>query len=132
MDLQTEQIAELVHEANRAYCRLLGDHSQAPWSLAPGWQRDSMRQGVEAILDGSAPTPEAQHMLWMARKIKEGWTYAEEKNAEAKQHPCMLPYAQLPPEQRFKDTLARAIVLACQSAGADDPRDQVQPSSMEG
>ena len=116
MSLTMEQIAELVHETNRAYCRLLGDHSQPPWILAPGWQRESMLAGVTAILDGSAATPKEQHELWMRRKLEEGWTYGPEKDAEAKTHPCLLQYPELPPEQRFKDTLARAIVLACQQA----------------
>ena len=28
-------IAQICHAANRAYCQLLGDNSQLPWSEAP-------------------------------------------------------------------------------------------------
>ena len=41
------QIAIICHEANRAYCKTLGDDSQLPWADAPQWQRDSIIAGVE-------------------------------------------------------------------------------------
>jgi hypothetical protein len=46
----------------------------------------------------------------MAQKKREGWVYGEEKNAEEKTHPCMVPYDQLPKEQQFKDALFGAVV----------------------
>lgn len=105
-------IAKVTHEANRAYCRTLGDESQLPWELAPEWQRKSACNGVAAVLSGEAKTPEDQHESWMRDKIADGWVFGEHKDAEKKTHPCLVPYAQLPVEQRLKDHLFRAVVVA--------------------
>jgi hypothetical protein len=105
-------IAEVCHEANRAYCETMGDHSQVAWDDAPDWQRESAIAGVRAVVDGAADSPRAQHESWMALKVAEGWTYGPTKDPEAKTHPCLVPYGDLPPAQRRKDVLFRGIVLA--------------------
>ena len=57
-------------------------------------------------------TPRQSHASWMRQKIAEGWVYGEVKDVEKRQHPCMLPYDELPPYQRAKDSLYIAIVSA--------------------
>lgn len=108
--LEVNQIAAVVHEANRAYCVAIGDYSQKPWELADEWQRESARKGVQAVLDGTAKTPEEQHQSWLDEKTRTGWTFGSIKDVDNKKHPCMVPYDQLPPEQQMKDHLFRAIV----------------------
>lgn len=110
-----EAIARATHEANRAYCIAVGDTSQPPWDEAPDWQRSSARNGVVgALVAGN--TPEQSHEGWMAEKTAAGWTYGPVKDPEAKQHPCMVPYDQLPPAQRVKDALF--VAVACAMAAA--------------
>ena len=46
----------------------------------------------------------------MMQKTAEGWSWGPVKDPERKQHPCMVPYDQLPQEQRAKDYIFRAIV----------------------
>lgn len=111
-----EQIARICHEVNRAYCASLGDTSQVPWSEAPQWQRDSAILGVEAILKNPDTTPEQSHEGWLAQKVADGWTYGQIKDAVLKQHPCFVPYADLPAAQQTKDHLFGAVVLACAPA----------------
>lgn len=110
--LMSHQIARVVHDANRSYCQAIGDYSQKSWEQAEEWQRVSAIKGVEAVLDGSAQTAEEQHQLWCHEKKRTGWTYGAVKDPDNKKHPCLVPYAELPPEQRRKDHLFRAIVLA--------------------
>ena len=107
------QIAMICHEANRAYCASLGDRSQPPWDEAPDWQRLSAINGVAAIMCDPRMPPSASHASWMAEKLANGWCYGPTKDAEAKTHPCMVPYEQLPEEQRLKDHIFGAIVRAC-------------------
>lgn len=107
-----EAIARVVHEANRAYCFAIGDASQVPWDEAPEWQRESAIAGVLAVVDGTADSPRAQHEAWAAHKAREGWVYGEVKDPVAKTHPCLVEYDALPPFQRRKDVLFRAIVAA--------------------
>lgn len=99
------EAARVAHEVNRAYCEAIGDGSQKRWADAPRWQRDSAIAGVRSIDRDRTITPEETHQLWLAHKQAEGWTYGPVKDAEAKTHPCMKPYHELPPEQRIKDKI---------------------------
>ena len=51
-------------------------------------------------------------------KADEGWKYGPVKDADKKEHPCFLPYHNLPLEQRMKDYLFGAIVAAFYAAEA--------------
>ena len=111
---RVELIARVAHEANRAYCATLGDHSPMPWEQAEQWQRESVTDGVQCALRGA--TPEESHENWLRFKRRDGWTYGPVKDPSRKQHPCMVPYADLPEEQRRKDVLFTSIVSAMASA----------------
>jgi hypothetical protein len=95
--------ARAAHEVNRAYCWALGDDSQLPWEQAPDWQVTSAINGVRGALDGN--TPEQSHESWLKEKVETGWKYGPVKDPEKKEHQCMVPYDQLPLEQRAKDEL---------------------------
>lgn len=107
--MNIEGIAALCHEVNRAFCESIGDYSQPTWRNAPDWQRESAIAGVKFHLDNET-TPEQSHVSWMRQKQLDGWTYGAVKDPEAKTHPCMVPYSDLPQEQRSKDFLFKAIV----------------------
>lgn len=107
-----ELIARTAHEVNRAFCAAIGDTPQPAWDESPDWQRASCLDGVRAILEGRVTSPEESHANWLAHKEADGWTWGPVKDPEKKQHPCMVPYVQLPAEQRVKDHLFRAVVLA--------------------
>lgn len=105
-----EEIAGQCHEMNRQYCEALGDTSQPLWDKAPQWQRESAINGVMFALQSIDSTPEDSHNNWMSHKAADGWVYGEVKDPDKKEHPCMVPYSQLPASQRFKDVLFRTIV----------------------
>lgn len=107
-----EQIAQIAHEVNRAYCIALGDMSQPKWADAPDWQKDSARKGVALHVGNADAGPAASHESWMAQKVEEGWVVGEKKDPEAKTHPCIVPFDQLPREQQAKDYLFRGVVHA--------------------
>lgn len=106
------EVAKVCHEANRAICEAAGDHSQKPWAEAEAWQRESAMTGVMFARNNPAAPAAAQHDAWMADKIAAGWVHGEVKDAEAKTHPCIVPYDELPFDQRVKDYVFRAIVSA--------------------
>ena len=107
-----EQIAKICHEANKAYCAELGDTSHVPWDDAPDWLQDSIRNGVQFNLDKPDAPPSSSHENWLAEKEREGWKYGMVKDAEKKEHPCFVPYEELPVEQQAKDHLFKGIVAA--------------------
>ena len=85
--MDMDQIARVCHEVNKAYCKALGDNSQPTWEDAPEWQRSSARMGVDLHTMGNF-------------------------GPEAKTHPCIVPFADLPREQQAKDYIFRAVVHA--------------------
>lgn len=106
---QLKLIGEVAHEVNRAYCQALGDDSQPPWSDVPEWQVLSLSDGIKYNLENDS-TPRETHDNWMRFKESDGWVYGEVKDPIAKTHPCMVPYDDLPIEQKVKDYLFKAVV----------------------
>jgi hypothetical protein len=46
----------------------------------------------------------------MEDKFKNGWKLGPVKDADKKEHPCLIPFDQLPEFQKKKDALFCAIV----------------------
>lgn len=110
--MTAHDIAQICHEANRFYCRSIGDNSQPSWEDAPGWQRISAINGVNFHLNNPGATEDASHNCWWDEKKANGWIYGPEKNPDKREHPCCVPFDQLPPEQQAKDRLFKFIVDA--------------------
>ena len=66
MEISIEMIAEVCHEANRAYCEAMGDNSQVDWGSAPEWQRSSAVNGVKFHVANPGSGPSASHESWLA------------------------------------------------------------------
>jgi len=111
-ELRIRKIAIVCHEANRAYCEVIGDSSQVAWEHAPTWQQESAMSGVLFQIQNPSAGPEASHEKWMKDKSDEGWCYGVVKDESEKTHPCMVPWEQLPTAQQRKDLLFQAIVQA--------------------
>lgn len=43
------------------------------------------------------------HEVWAENRIAEGWTYGEERNDAKRQTPCLVPYEELPEEEKAYD-----------------------------
>lgn len=110
--MTVQDVAKVCHEANKALCESLGDLSQPPWNLAPEWQKESATNGVKFQLDNPDAPASASHDNWMQEKTEQGWYYGPVKDPEKKQHPCMVPFKELPKEQQAKDHLFTGIVRA--------------------
>lgn len=108
--MQIERIAQVCHEANAAYCRAIGDNSQLPWEDAPEWQRQSAINGVSFHLEHPEAGPSGSHENWLRVKVADGWKHGPVKDPEKKEHPCCVPYDELPSEQKAKDYIFTAIV----------------------
>ena len=57
--------------------------------------------------DALAPLTEALarnvHEVWAATRIAQGWRFGPERNDARKEHPCLIPYEELPEEERTYD-----------------------------
>lgn len=43
------------------------------------------------------------HVVWAQTRIEQGWTFGPERNDTEKKHPCLIPYEQLPEEEKLYD-----------------------------
>lgn len=110
--MDIEQIAEVCHEANRVYCLQQGDTSHKPWAETPFAIKQSAIAGVLYVQENPDAPIWFLHEQWRKHKAAEGWVHGAEKDFDAKTHPCMVDYKDLPPMQRVKDALFRSIARA--------------------
>lgn len=111
--MNSQQIARVVHEANRAVQVEQADSTipvSSSWDETDVETQHSAIDGVDGVLAGN--TPEQSHENWMKFKIDHGWALGPIKNENTKQHPLLVPYAELPAHQKVKDALFVAIVKA--------------------
>ena len=43
------------------------------------------------------------HEVWSKNRIADGWTYGEVRDDLKKQHPCLIPYEELPEAEKEYD-----------------------------
>lgn len=103
-------IAMACNQVNKAYCESNGDFTCQDWDQLSDELKRSAVNGVLFRLENPNATPEDQHNAWRRSKIKDGWVYGPVKNVEAKLHPSLVDYKDLPQEQRTKDNLFMAVV----------------------
>jgi DNA-binding transcriptional MerR regulator len=112
-DITAEDIARVVHAANRELQIVQGDPAPSPpWDEAPDYQVKQATAGVQEVIRNPGLTAEESHELWVDRMRDDGWVYGKTKDPVRKTHPTFLPWDDLPAEQQLKDRLFIAIVRA--------------------
>ena len=107
-----ERIARMCYATNRNWCRENGDFSQPRWRDAAEWQRRSFIEGVKFHIANPDASASASHDEWSRVKYADGWTHGPEKDVDKKTHPCLVPFEELPWNQKVKDHLFKATVHA--------------------
>lgn len=105
-------IARVCHEVNRGLCQAYGESVQPAWEDAPLDIQASAVDGVAFVRNNLNVTPEMSHDNWCAFKRDEGWVHGPVKDADAKTHPCLVRYDDLPVAQRAKDYVFLSTVRA--------------------
>ena len=112
MAYSVDTIAELVHETLSVWARMRGMPDYPSWDEAPDWMRASTLESIQHTLENPDAPPGAQHIQWMEQKQRDGWVWGKNKDSEAKTHPMLVPFEQLPDDERAKDALIIALVKA--------------------
>ena len=61
---------------------------------------------------------ENTHEVWSATRIAQGWSYGPKRQDAAKQHPCLVPYSELPElEKEFDRATVRETLKAVVKLG---------------
>lgn len=92
-----------IHEANKEIQQQTGEFIP---ELSEHLTK-SILDGVYYVLDNPNCTPEQQHNNWCYFKRADGWKHGPEKDFERKEHPCLVPYNELPEIQQRKDDVFR-------------------------
>lgn len=58
------------------------------------------------------------HNRWAAKRSAEGWVYGPERNDKKKEHPCLVPYDDLPEfEKEYDRATARETLESLSELG---------------
>lgn len=57
----------------------------------------------ESLIQLSERIAENVHEVWAKTRMDEGWTYGEKRDDIHKKHPCLVPYDELPEEEKEYD-----------------------------
>lgn len=106
------EISRVVHGANRALRIINGEDPGPDWEDATPEMRNATINGIQFRRENPDATPEMQHEKWRAEYEANGWVLGPVKDRDAKTHPCLVPYSELPEGQRMKDKVFCAIVDA--------------------
>ena len=101
------EAARLAHEALRRWRRWMREPELPRWEFAPRWMHESTLAMVAHVIDGRGPAD--LHELWMRHKLAAGWKLGE-RDADARTHPDLVPYTELPLASRIKDSIMLAEV----------------------
>ncbi len=63
---------------------------------------------LEALLEYLA---ENVHEVWAQNRMRQGWRYGPTRDDEKKEHPCLVPYEDLPESERRVDRSTASEVL---------------------
>ncbi len=66
-------------------------------------QLESLMDGVRFQDEHPENTIEQNHDNWMRMKTEQGWVYGDVKDFEAKTHPDLVPFDELPVVEQRKD-----------------------------
>lgn len=64
-----------------------------------------------SILELTERLAENAHDVWAQQRLADGWTYGPTRDDNAKKHPCLVPYAQLPNAEKEYDRRAALETL---------------------
>lgn len=105
-----EAVAAMAYDANRRFSALNGEFTLPAWADAKESTRAAMTGAVDWVVANPDATPADQHARWMQSRIDDGWKYGPVVDLENKIHPNLVPFEELPENQRVKDVLFRAVV----------------------
>ena len=66
---------------------------------------------TEEVLELTERLAEHAHDVWARQRLAEGWKYGPQRDDGRKEHPCLVPYADLPESEKEYDRNAALHTL---------------------
>jgi ryanodine receptor 2 len=108
--LQGENSTQTTNAENRAHCAA----DSPPRKNAMYEPKPIDTTAVELpdeILDLAEKLAENTHDLWSQMRFENGWSYGPHRDDANKKHPCLVPYADLPEEEKQYDRVTALQTL---------------------
>ena len=96
------------------------------WRLAMNDHKDATRYNPRPLDTSDVVLPESLtpliealaenvHDTWAKGRMDEGWTYGPVRDDAKKQHPCLVPYSELPESEKAydRDTAISTLKFIC-------------------
>lgn len=99
---------------------------ESPASYSPAPIDTSHVELPEEVLALTERLAEHAHDVWARQRIADGWTYGATRDDERKEHPCLVPYRDLPDSEKqydrnaALDTLKAIVALKYRISGPDE------------
>lgn len=106
------QIAQVVHEAERAWQLVNGNKDYPTWDKASNAMKEKVANNVEFHIENPLAGDAGFHVRWLRTQEAEGWKWGKVKDEVQRTHPRMVPFHLLPPQDQARDRLFVAIVKA--------------------
>lgn len=112
--MKTRHIAEVVHNVRAAI---------APVENLPYWEEAADAKRKQAVdwtnfyLHNPEATPLDAHASWMGAKLAEGWVLGNERSDEAKTHPHLVLFNELPFANQAIGYAVRTVVVTLRKLG---------------
>lgn len=103
-----ELILTVLHNANAVLKKLNNEKHEELADMEPA-RRASIKEAIKHALENDT-SPEESHNKWLATQEALGYKYGIEIDRVNLLHPCMMPYENLPAEQKLKDDMFVAII----------------------
>ncbi len=75
-----------------------------PMDLSAVLMPEELRDAVERIAENT-------HYVWLRGRLEEGWTWGPRRSDAAKESPCMVPYDELPENEKAYDRRTAESVI---------------------
>lgn len=102
--MNVKSVAKLLHSQNNVIKKLNGEKVlYEDFKDLPEEMSESLLIAIQTYLNNAEITPEQMHNKWLATRASNGWVYGDVISYEAKTHPNMVTYDELPFNQKIKD-----------------------------
>lgn len=95
-------LRNLSREIGKAAENIVGDRGERDAQDIGGGNADC-NELPEELLELAEQMAERVHDVWMEERVRQGWSYGEKRDDVNKKHSCLIPYKELPEEEKIYD-----------------------------